>query len=120
MAARQDYELFYRKEMEMRKAQSYPPYTYLASVIVSGKVEETVIDNTYDVIDLLNEHLKGEAVVLGPTVPFVPYENNNHLRLIIIKYKDQEKVRKVLKNILSLYVNKGNVSLSVNIDPYNL
>ena len=120
MAARQDYELFYRKEMEMRKAQNYPPYTYLASVIVSGKVEETVIDNTYEVIDLINEYLKEEAVVLGPTVPFVPYENNNHLRLIIIKCKDQEKVRKVLKNILSIYVNKSNISLQVNIDPYNL
>ena len=43
MAARQDYELFYRKEMEMRKIQFYPPYAYLASVTLRGKNEEKVI-----------------------------------------------------------------------------
>ena len=120
MAARQDYELFYRKEMEMRKAQGYPPYTYLASVTVSGKVEETVISNTYSIIDLLNEKLKDEAVILGPTTPFVPYENNNHLRLILVKYKNADKVKNILKQLLAANSGKGNIQLSINIDPYNL
>ena len=120
MAARQDYELFYRKEMEMRKAQGYPPYTYLASVTVSGKVEETVISNTYSIIDLLNEKLKDEAVILGPTTPFVPYENNNHLRLILVKYKNVELVKNILKQLLAANSGKGNIQLSINIDPYNL
>ena len=120
MAARQDYELFYRKEMEMRKAQGYPPYTYLASVTVSGKVEETVISNTYSIIDLLNEKLKDEAVILGPTTPFVPYENNNHLRLILVKYKNTDYVKNILKQLLSANSGKGNIQLSINIDPYNL
>ena len=120
MAARQDYELFYKKEMEMRKAQGYPPYTYLASVTVSGKVEETVISNTYSIIDLLNEKLKDEAVILGPTTPFVPYENNNHLRLILVKYKNADKVKNILKQLLAANSGKGNIQLSINIDPYNL
>ena len=119
MAARQDYELFFKKEMEMRKAQSFPPYTFLASVTVSGKNEETVIENTYKVIDLLNEELKEEAVVLGPTTPFVPYENNSHLRLILIKYRNQKLVREILKKIIDANPHKGSISLSINIDPYN-
>ena len=120
MSARQDYELFYRKEMEMRKAQGYPPYTYLASVIVSGKVEDTVIDNTYRLIDTLNDSLKDEAIILGPTTPFVPYENSNHLRLIMIKYKNPDTVKGVLKDLISANSNKGSISISINIDPYNL
>ena len=120
MAARQDYELFYRKEMEMRKAQGYPPYTYLASITVSGKVEETVISNTYSIIDLLNEKLKDEAVILGPTTPFVPYENSNHLRLILVKYKNTDYVKNILKQLLAANSGKGNIQLSINIDPYNL
>lgn len=120
MAARQDYELFYRKEMEMRKAQGYPPYTYLASITVSGKVEETVISNTYSIIDLLNEKLKDEAVILGPTTPFVPYENSNHLRLILVKYKNSDYVKNILKQLLAANSGKGNIQLSINIDPYNL
>lgn len=120
MAARQDYELFYRKEMEMRKAQGYPPYTYLASITVSGKVEETVISNTYSIIDLLNEKLKDEAVILGPTTPFVPYENSNHLRLILVKYKNTDYVKNILKQLLAANSGKGSIQLSINIDPYNL
>ena len=119
MAARQDYELFYRREMEMRKAQSFPPYTFLASVTVSGKNEDTVIENTYRIIDLLNERLKDKATVLGPTTPFVPYENNNYLRLILIKYRQIEEVREVLKRLVNANSQKGSTAISINIDPYN-
>jgi primosomal protein N' (replication factor Y) len=119
MAARQDYELFYRKEMEMRRAQSFPPYTFLASVTVSGKNEENVIQNTYVIIDKLNEELSEEAIILGPTTPFVPYENSNHLRSILIKYKKPEIVRNVLDRLIKANSSKGSISLLVNIDPYN-
>ena len=119
MAARQDYELFYRKEMEMRKAQSFPPYTFLASVTVSGKNEESVIQYTYVLIDKLNEELKEDAVILGPTTPFIPYENNNHLRSVLIKYKNQELIRNVLERLIKVNSSKGSISISVNIDPYN-
>ncbi len=119
MAARQDYELFYKREMESRRAQSFPPYTYLASITVSGRVEDTVIDNVYRLIDKLNEELQDDAIVLGPTTPFVPYENNNHIRLILIKYRKPENVRRVLEKLVSANSQKGTISLSINIDPYN-
>jgi primosomal protein N' (replication factor Y) len=119
MAARQDYELFYRKEMEMRKAQAFPPYTYLASINVSGKNEDNVIENTYRLIDKLNEELGGKAVVLGPTTPFVPYENNSYIRTILLKYREPDFIREVLKKIVNANSQKGSIGLSVNIDPYN-
>ena len=105
--------------MESRRAQSFPPYTYLASITVSGRVEDTVIDNVYRLIDKLNEELQDDAIVLGPTTPFVPYENNNHIRLILIKYRKPENVRKVLEKMVSANSQKGTISLSINIDPYN-
>ena len=120
IAARQDYEAFYQKEMLMRKAQGYPPYTYLASIIVSGKNEETVIESAYRYIDKLNEELKDQVVVLGPSTPFVPYENNNHIREIMVKYRKDEVVRPVFKKMMEANKQKGSISLSINIDPYNL
>ena len=119
MAARQDYELFFNKEMQLRKAQQYPPYTFLASVTVGGRNEETVIESTYRIIDKLNESLQDDAVVLGPTTPFVPYENNNHYRLILLKYRKQEIVRDALKKLIEANAGKGSINISVNIDPYN-
>ena len=120
MAARQDYELFYRKEMELRKIQSYPPYTFIASITVASKNEDLTIDTVYRIIDKLADELKQEAVILGPTTPYVPYENNQHIRSIMVKYRHPEIVKKSLEKLLKSSLNKNGISLSINIDPYNL
>ncbi len=119
LAARQDYELFYRKEMEMRKIQSYPPYTFLASVTLSGKTEDHVIEGIYEVVDFLNANLQDEAIILGPTTPYIPYQGNRYMRTALIKYRNQNLIHDVLKKLLDVYRQKSGLSLSINIDPYN-
>ncbi len=46
-AARQDYDTFFRMEMQFRHAGQYPPYTYMISLTASGlnqqKVEQTAL-----------------------------------------------------------------------------
>lgn len=120
MAARQDYELFYKKEMEVRKLQSYPPYTFIASIVVASKNEDLTIDTVYRIIDKLADELKDEAVILGPTTPYVPYENNKHIRSIMVKYRHPDIVKPALEKLLKSSLNKSGISLSINIDPYNL
>ena len=118
-AARQDYELFYRKEMEMRKLQFYPPYAYLTSVTVRGKNEESVIESTYQIVDYLNDEFFDEAQILGPTTPYIPVDMGFHLRNILIKYRDPAKAHKILEKMLSLFGNNSQFELFVNVDPYN-
>ena len=120
MAARQDYELFYRKEMELRKLQFYPPYSFIASITVASKNEELTIDTVYRIIDSLVDELKEEAVILGPTTPYVPYENSKHIRSIMVKYRHIDIVKPALEKLLKSSLNKSGISLTINIDPYNL
>ena len=119
MAARQDYELFYRKEMGMRKLQSYPPYTYLASVNISGKNEELVIETTFKVVEQLNSEFKDDAVILGPTTPYISFEKDKYIRVALVKYKNQEKARTILDKLLKTLINKSQIDVAINIDPYN-
>ena len=119
MAARQNYELFYRKEMNYRHLQSYPPYTYLASITLAGKNEDAVVLGMVNLIDILNNELGDEAQVLGPTVPYIPYEGDNFLRTALVKFKNYKIVQPVLKKIVSVYGAKSQIHLSINIDPYN-
>lgn len=119
LSARQDYELFYKKEMEMRKIQSYPPYTYLASITLASKNEETAIEGIYRIVDFLNANLLEDAIILGPTTPYIPYEGNKFVRTALIKYKDQAFVRGVLVKLLNQFKNNNQYSISINIDPYN-
>ena len=119
MSARQNYELFYRKEMEHRRIQSYPPYTYLASLTVAGKNEETVIKSMVNIIDMLNHEFGDDGVVLGPTTPYIPFEGNNYLRTALIKFKNQKLANEILKKVVSKYSGKSQINLYINIDPYN-
>ena len=118
-AARQDYELFYRKEMEMRKIQFYPPYSYLTSVTVRSKNEESVIENTYQIVDFLNDEFFEDAQILGPTTPYIPVDMGFHLRSILIKYRDPEKARKILNKMLDIFGTNSQFELFINVDPYN-
>ena len=118
-AARQDYELFYKREMQNRKLQSYPPYTFLASVTVSSKNEELAIETTYRIVEQLNDELKDEAVIIGPSTPYISFEKDKHLRVILIKHRNQDLIRGVLKKLINSTKNKSGISISVNIDPYN-
>ena len=118
-AARQDYELFYRKEMEMRKVQFYPPYAYLTSVSVRGRNEETVVENTYHIVDFLNDEFFEDAQILGPTTPYIPIDMGFHLRSILIKYRDPEKAHKILEKMIELFGGNSQFELFINVDPYN-
>ena len=118
-AARQDYELFYRKEMEMRKLQFYPPYSYLASVTLRGKNEDKIVESTYQIVDYLNEQLNEDEQILGPTTPYIPVEMGLHVRSIFIKFRQLEKVHIKLEKMASIFSSNNNFELFINIDPYN-
>ena len=119
MSARQNYELFYRKEMEYRRIQSYPPYTYLASLTLSSKNEELLVGAMMKLIDFLNEEFGEKGLVLGPTVPYIPYEGDKYLRTALIKFKDNKFANEIFKKIIAIYTGKNQLKLTINIDPYN-
>ena len=118
-AARQDYELFYRKEMEMRKLQFYPPYAYLTSVTVRAKSEEIAVENTYHIVDFLNDEFYEDAQILGPTTPYIPVDMGFYLRSILIKYRSPEKAHAILEKMISLFGGNSQFELFINVDPYN-
>ena len=118
-AARQDYELFYRKEMEMRKLQFYPPYAYLASVTLRAKNEETVIENTYRIVDFLNDEFMDTAQILGPSTPYIPFDMGLHVRSILVKFKDQQKAHQIFEKMQQLFAYNSKYELLINIDPYD-
>lgn len=119
LAARQNYEVFYQEEMKMRKLQSYPPYYFLISITISGKVEDRVIAESFDAVDYLNNHFNDAAQVLGPATPYIAKERDLFVRTILIKYRNKELTTEVLSNLLRIYSTKSGVSIAINIDPYN-
>ena len=119
LGARQDYELFYKKEMEMRKLQAYPPYTYMAAITISGKNEDTVIQAAYDTTDFLNEQFKNDGTILGPSTPYIAKIRDQNMRTVLVKFRNYKLSHEILNRYISYFSNKNGISISVNIDPYN-
>ena len=119
LGARQDYELFYRKEMEMRKLQGYPPYTFMAAITVSGKNDDTVIQAAFDSVDYLNEYFKDDGVILGPSTPYIAKIRDINMRTVLVKFKNYNFSHEILGKYINLFSNKKGISISINIDPYN-
>lgn len=119
LAAQQNYEAFYRQEMETRKKTYFPPYCFLASVTISGKNEERVIQEAINVSKKLNEEFSDKGIVLGPVSPFIAFLKNNHVRVCLIKYRDKELANTILNKIYIDYSLHSNVKILINIDPYN-
>ncbi len=119
MAARQNYELFYAHEMKMRKLQNYPPYCFLAAFNISSKSEIKAVETAFQIVSELKQSLSTNAEILGPTSPFIPYENNVFKRVILVKYKNPSLVKEVFKKVINSLKGKSQISLNVNIDPYD-
>ena len=89
------------------------------SLSISGKNEELVIETILKVVDKLNAEFKDDGVVLGPTTPYISFEKDKYIREALVKYKDQNKARLILEKMVKGLANKSQISVSINIDPYN-
>ena len=79
-AASQDYESFFRSEIELRRLQALPPFTELLSVTLSGLGEAQVLDCAHRVRRHLMSCAAGidGARVLGPAPLAILKVNNNY------------------------------------------
>lgn len=118
LAAKQDYDHFYIKEMGIRKLTQYPPYTFLCNVLISSKNEENVISSSMNIADFLRQRFSSEGVILGPTCPYVSFENDTFKRNILIKYKSQALAHKIMEDLLIL-TNSNGINIKIDFDPYD-
>ncbi|MGT2650452.1 primosomal protein N' [Streptococcus troglodytae] len=116
LAKDQDYEAFYRYEMRIRKALSYPPYYFTIGLTLSHKDEQEVIKKSYEIVTLIKEGLTDKIKILGPTPKPVARTHNLYHYQIIIKYRFEEQLEIVLNHILDLTQAKENKKLRLIID----
>lgn len=116
---RHSYLDFYTKEMEIRKVLKYPPYFYIVSIKIVSDVYEVARNESVKVKNYLVNNLSDNFIVLGPSTASVFKLKNKYYFQIIIKYKKEENLMEVLKNINDVYVT-DKVKLDININPLNI
>lgn len=119
LAAKQDYESFYKIEMGVRKIQQYPPYTFLISLELTSKNENRVITLSEKIAEEIRQENIKDLTLLGPTIPFLQQENGVFHRVILVKYKNSDKIKQYFDNLLDSLKGESQVNVKVNVDPYN-
>lgn len=115
-----DYDSFYLQEMAFRKKLKYPPYYYLVSLKVIGKEYEKTLENAKKVKNYLVNNLNKETIVLGPTTAAVLKFKNEYRMQIIIKYKYDDKLIKVLKELDNLFTSIKDSYLDIDLSPLQI
>lgn len=119
-ACLQDYEAFYKYEMDNRHERQYPPYTYLADITVSASDRKRVEEAAYRIKDYLISELipsNKRASIFGPSIPYIEKLANRYFRKIMIKYKNRALIEETLKGLYVLKLNSSDIRIVLDIDP---
>ncbi len=115
-----DYKSFYIKEMNTRKQLKYPPYYYLVSIKIKSKDFKIPGIEANKIVKELKNNLDKETIVLGPSTASMFKVNNIYTYQIIIKYKKDDKLNEVLKNIDEMYITNKDIYLEIDINPMRI
>ena len=111
-AKNNNYLGFFQNEMKNRHLLNYPPYCYLALIILSATDYNYLGLESKKIKEYLKINLKTE--ILGPSLAN-PFRVNKIYRMnIIIKYKKENNIYEVLNNLINHY--KINDKLRIDID----
>lgn len=125
-ASNHDYKDFYEKEIALRYRLGFPPFTNIASLIITGKNDEVVHETAQKIAKNISEQIeyyKFDMLSLGPARAPITKINDKYRWRIIIKCANMDKMIRILTNISDGYYDKkndGNIGLSIEINPLNM
>ncbi|MGA8029561.1 MAG: primosomal protein N' [Bryobacteraceae bacterium] len=120
-AAEQNYEGFYKKEIEFRKWLRYPPFAALANVLVRAEKQEDALRMSTQLGQLLFPAPEGVRV-MGPAEAPVPRLKNEFRYQVLLKAGKRATLRETLKE-LRRFAEKEKWSataLVIDVDPISL
>lgn len=120
-AAKQDYDAFYRGEIELRRVEKCPPFTQLIGLTVTGVDEYQVLRCCGTVKQLLlrglRDRMKADADVLGPApYPVVKVLSRYRYKLTLRCQPDREIRALIGKILIHCNTNREYRGISVYAD----
>ncbi len=118
LAAKQDYQGFYEKEMEYRDLMGYPPAEELLAILMTGPAEEHLeLASGYLKAFALKYDKEKKITIIGPASPYVGKVNDVYRRVLYMKSKDYGALVRV-KDLLERYIeiNSGFNTMGIQFD----
>ena len=121
LAQRQDYDAFYNGEITLRKALIYPPYCDIISICVQSVSSDIAKSAVFEIFENIKTLTSGEftdvkLIILGPAAAAIPKINNKYRFRILIKTKNNKRLREMLNNAVNIKKQRD-VSIVIDINP---
>lgn len=113
---KQDYSQFYQYEMNIRKKLKYPPYYYLAHLVIKSKDYEQVRQEANKAASFLKKHLDSTSILLGPTPASMFRVNNIYHFEMMIKYRFDKNLKNTLKELDQIFLLNKKVELDIDLN----
>ncbi len=115
-----DFNSFYKYEMNIRRIMKYPPYYYLVSLKIISKSYEKALEESNKIVKYLKNNIDDSSIVLGPTTANLFRFNNYYRFQVVIKYRYDDKLNNVLKELDNIYLNNNDVNIEIDINPLHI
>ncbi len=121
LAGRQDYQAFYERELEFRRAMRYPPFSAMANLLVRSEKQEAALRMSGDLGQFLTpppEQLK----IMGPAEAPVPRLKNEYRYQFLIKAVNRAALSELLHRVRHFALERkwGATALVIDVDPVTL
>jgi primosomal protein N' (replication factor Y) len=121
MAAAQDYQAFYEKELHFRRMMHYPPFSAMANVLVRAEKQEMAMRMSSE-LGLLLTPPPEKLRIMGPAEAPVPRLKNEYRYQFLIKALSRKALNELLQQIraFALQHKWGATALVIDVDPLTL
>lgn len=124
MAANYDYKGFYDKEIDLRKATKFPPFSAIARVLISGEDNSITLGVTKDIFvkidEYRQEHKEDFIFCKAVTCPVKKIKTKFRYQILMRIEKDKED--EILENVYKIIdeTNARKTQIFVELNPQNL
>ena len=108
---------FYKNELNNRKLAGMPPYGHIMNITISSTNDFKAIKCAHDLTQVLQNALESNVSIIGVVTPNLHKLNYKYRYNILIV--SQTSIQKQIKEILRVYKRPFNISIKIDVDPYN-
>ncbi|MBS3818498.1 primosomal protein N' [bacterium] len=98
-AAQGDYEFFYQQEIQFRRLMNYPPFSYMAEILISGESKKAAGRESRKFISKA-DGFSDQVEILGPSMGSVPRVRGKTRVQIVLKAHRKKILDQVMRETL--------------------
>lgn len=124
-AQNQDYQTFYKQELEERETLAYPPFSQIVRLVTASKNEFRAEKLAQEIVLRLNTVIEKQGTsefleVLGPAPCVISKIKDEYRFQIIIKNRLGDKGHFFITSFISKIISPEDIKLVVDIDPSDM